>query len=80
MPRDPLRLDDCPLCGGHVQYVWNDEGAVFELFCQGCRAHIRWVGEDMKLKPREAFGEQMARWAKKWNRRVDAIRTPIQGQ
>lgn len=69
MPNDPLRLADCPLCGGHVQYSIGLEGQVTGLFCQGCRCHFYWSDPELKLKPREQFGAQMARWAKKWNRR-----------
>lgn len=68
--KDPLKLDNCPLCGGHVQYVWGPDGAVTGLFCQGCRMHVRWSGEEMQLKGRERFEQQMARWAEKWNRRT----------
>ena len=70
MPRDPLRLYDCPLCGGHVQFAWGPDGAVHGLFCQGCKMYVRWNDPELALKPREQFDAQMMRWAKKWNRRT----------
>ena len=60
-------LKPCPFCGGHVQAVWTDPAeGISMIFCHGCRAFVKWY---IEMEPREKYGENMQKWADRWNRR-----------
>lgn len=60
-------LMPCPFCGGHVQPTWLDPAdGVSGIYCHGCRAMVKW---NITMEPKEKYGENMRKWAEKWNRR-----------
>lgn len=62
-----IELKPCPFCGGKaVRMIFDPDGAPSGVYCNQCRAFVRWNIETAK---HEQFGVAMEKYAEKWNRR-----------
>ena len=65
---DSFDLKPCPFCGGEAKFMWDAEGEISGIRCPTCKSATRFYALPAPKKS-ETFGETMARWAEKWNRR-----------
>ena len=63
-------LKSCPFCGGKVIIGRGIDGEITGILCRSCHVKVKW---DIQMKAHETFGENEAKWADKWNRRVSDV-------
>ena len=63
------KLKACPFCGNEkVGFVRDPKlMEITGIWCSECRFLTKW---NIKMKNKETFGENEAKWSEKWNRRA----------
>ena len=69
---DDVKLKPCPFCGGKADYQYDAEFELSGIRCPQCHSMTKFY-RIPKQKPKETYGEVMARWAECWNRRAGEI-------
>lgn len=64
-------LKPCPFCGGKVTYNHDISAEIVGIYCQKCKAHVKFIG--IRPKMTDTFGKTMEQYAEKWNRRVQDV-------
>lgn len=65
---DVKELLPCPFCGRKVQFNIDIDGDVAGIYCNWCKAYVRFTSID-GTKKGDKFGDTMNRYAEKFNRR-----------
>ena len=63
-------LKTCPFCGGRVIIGRGIDGEITGILCRTCKVRVKW---DIQMKAHETFGENEAKWAEKWTRRMPDV-------